>query len=57
MATLDLIERPNGDSFAEDRLSPPAEFLGPPLAPTGPEDAFLPPEPSNLSEALDPTDS
>src|SRR5262245_12139648 len=37
-------------SFAEDRLSPPTELWAPPLAPMGDEDAFLPPEPSNLPE-------
>ena len=51
MATVDLIERPNGDSFAEDRLSQPAELWAPPLAPNGTtaaghilqrEDAFRP---------------
>jgi Bacterial SH3 domain len=56
MATLDLTDvrpkeifadvRPNEDSFAEDRLSPPAEHWAPPLAPFGDEDAFLAPEPS-----------
>jgi Bacterial SH3 domain len=56
MATLDLTDvrpkeifadvRPNEDSFAEDRLSPPAELWAPPLAPFGDEDAFLAPEPS-----------
>jgi hypothetical protein len=52
MATVDLIERPNGDSFAEDRLSQPAQLWAPPLAPNEAEDAFLPPEPSNLSETF-----
>ena len=47
MATVDLTDvRPNGDSFAEDRLSPSAELWAPPLAPFGDEDAFLAPEPS-----------
>jgi Bacterial SH3 domain len=56
MATLDLTDvrpkeifadvRPNEDSFAVDRLSPPAELWAPPLAPSGDEDAFLAPEPS-----------
>ena len=47
MATVDLTDvRPNGDSFAEDRLSPPAELWAPPLAPFEDEDAFLAPEPS-----------
>ena len=47
MATVDLTDvRPNGDSFAEDRLSPPAELWAPPLALFGDEDAFLAPEPS-----------
>jgi hypothetical protein len=57
MATVDLTAvRPNGDYFAEDRLSPPAELAedgrspraelwAPPLAPFGDEDAFLAPEP------------
>ena len=45
--------RPNRDSFAEDRLGPPAElWAAPPLAPIGDEDAFHPPEPSNLSETF-----
>src|SRR5262245_32064416 len=38
--------RPNGDSFAEDSLSPPAELWAPPLAPFGDEDAYPAPEPS-----------
>ena len=42
MATVDLIERPNGDSFAEDRLSQPAQLWAPPLAPNEAEDAFRP---------------
>jgi hypothetical protein len=42
----DLADVPNGDSFAEDRLSPAAEHWAPPLAPFGDEDAFLAPEPS-----------
>jgi hypothetical protein len=47
MATVDLTDvRLNGDSFAEDRLSPPAELWAPPLAPFGDEDAFLAAEPS-----------
>src|SRR4029077_20253364 len=52
MATIDLTDvRPYRDSFAEDRLGPPAElWAAPPLAPIGDEDAFHPPEPSNLSE-------
>ena len=54
MATVDLTDvRPNRDSFAEDRLGPPAElWAAPPLAPIGDEDAFHPPEPSNLSETF-----
>jgi type IV secretory pathway VirB10-like protein len=55
MATVDLTDvRPNGNSFADGRLSPPAELwaAAPPLAPIGDEDAFYPPEPSNLSETL-----
>jgi hypothetical protein len=49
MATVDLTDvRPNGDSFAEDRLSPPAELWAPPLALFGDEDAFLAPEPSRV---------
>ena len=36
MATLDITDvRPNRDSFAEDRLGPPAELWAPPLAPNG----------------------
>jgi hypothetical protein len=56
MATLDLTDvrpkenfadiRPNGDSFTEDRLSPPAEHWAPSLAPFGDEEAFLAPEPN-----------
>ena len=38
--------RPNGDSFAEDGLSPAAEHWAPPLAPFEEEDAFVAPEPS-----------
>src|SRR5262245_10084591 len=34
MATLDNV-RPNGNSFAEGRLSPLAELWAPPLAPNG----------------------
>jgi hypothetical protein len=54
MATIDLTDvRPYRDSFAEDRLGPPAElWAAPPLAPIGDEDAFHPPEPSNLSETF-----
>ena len=54
MTTVDLTDvRPNRDSFAEDRLGPPAElWAAPPLAPIGDEDAFHPPEPSNLSETF-----
>jgi hypothetical protein len=54
MATADLTDvRPNRDSFAEDRLGSPAElWAAPPLAPMGDEDAFHPPEPSNLSETF-----
>ena len=54
MATVDLTDvRPNRDSFAEDRLGPPAElWAAPPLAPIGDEDAFHPPEPSDLSETF-----
>ena len=54
MATIDLTDvRPNRDSFAEDRLGPPAElWAAPPLAPIGDEDAFHPPEPSNLPETF-----
>ena len=54
MATVDLTDvRPYRDSFAEDRLGPPAElWAAPPLAPIGDEDAFHPPEPSNLSETF-----
>jgi hypothetical protein len=54
MATVDLTDvRPNRDSFAEDTLGPPAElWAAPPLAPIGDEDAFHPPEPSNLSETF-----
>ena len=54
MANVDLIDvRPKGTSFADDRLSPPAElWAAPPLAPTWDEDAFHPPEPSTLSETL-----
>ena len=54
MATINLTDvRPNRDSFAEDRLGPPAElWAAPPLAPIGDEDAFHPPEPSNLSETF-----
>jgi hypothetical protein len=49
MAIVDLSDvRPSGDSFAEDRLSPPAEPWAPPLAPFGDEDAFLAPEPSRV---------
>ena len=53
MATIDLTDvRPHRDSFAEDRLGPPAElWAAPPLAPNGDEDAF-PPEPSDLSETF-----
>src|SRR5262245_4453757 len=56
MATLDLSDvrpkddfvdvRSNADSWAEDRLSTPAEDWAPPLAPFGDEDGFLAPEPS-----------
>ena len=51
MATVDLTDvRPYRDSFAEDTLGPPAElWAAPPLAPIGDEDAFHPPEPSDLS--------
>ena len=36
MATVDITAvRPNGNSFAEGRLNPPAELWAPPLAPTG----------------------
>jgi len=36
MATLDITDvRPNGNSFAEDRLNPPDEVWAPPLAPNG----------------------
>jgi hypothetical protein len=54
MATVDLTDvRPYRDSFAEDRLGPPAElWAAPPLAPIGDEDAFHPPEPSDLSESF-----
>ena len=54
MATIDLTDvRPYRDSFAEDRLGPPAElWAAPPLAPIGDEDAFHPPEPSDLSETF-----
>src|SRR4029077_5809752 len=54
MATVDLTDvRPNRDSFAEDRLGPPAElWAAPPLAPIGDEGGFHPPEPSNLSETF-----
>ena len=54
MATVDLTDvRPYRDSFAEDTLGPPAElWAAPPLAPIGDEDAFHPPEPSNLSETF-----
>ena len=54
MATVDLTDvRPYRDSFAEDRLGPPAElWAAPPLAPIGDEDAFHPPEPSDLSEIV-----
>ena len=34
MATVDITDvRPNGNSFAEGRLNPPAELWAPPLAP------------------------
>jgi len=54
MATIDLTDvRPYRDSFAEDRLGPPAElWAAPPLAPIEDEDAFHPPEPSDLSETF-----
>ena len=53
MATLDITDVRPRDSFAEDRLGPPAElWAAPPLAPIGDEDAFHPPEPSNLSETF-----
>ena len=36
MATADMTDvRPNGNSFAEGRLNPPAELWAPPLAPDG----------------------
>jgi hypothetical protein len=36
MATLDITDvRPNGNSFPEGRLNPPAEIWAPPLAPNG----------------------
>ncbi len=36
MATVDITDvRPNGNSFAEGRLNPPAELWSPPLAPNG----------------------
>ena len=40
MATVDITDvrpnvRPNGNSFAEGRLNPPAELWAPPLAPNG----------------------
>ena len=36
MATVDITAvRPNGNSFAEGRLNPPAELWAPPLAPNG----------------------
>ena len=54
MATVDLTDvRPYRDSFAEDSLGSPAElWAAPPLAPIGDEDAFHPPEPSDLSETF-----
>ena len=54
MATVDLIDvHPKGNSFADDRLSPPVGlWAAPPLAPFGDEDAFHHPEPSTLSETL-----
>jgi Bacterial SH3 domain len=54
MTSVDLTNvRPNNEeSFVEDRLGPPAELWAPPLAPIGDEDAFLPPEQSNLSETF-----
>ena len=54
MATIALTDvRPNRDSFAEDRLGPPAElWAAPPLAPIEDEDAFHPSEPRNLSETF-----
>src|SRR5262245_45150452 len=54
MTTVDLTDvRPNGNSFADGRPSPPAElWAAPPLAPMADEDASHPPEPSNLSETL-----
>ena len=52
MATVDITDvRPNGNSFAEGRLTPPGELWAPPLAPNGTtaaghvllcEDAFRP---------------
>jgi hypothetical protein len=50
MISVDFIEPKL--NFAEDRLSRPAELSAPPLAPIGDEDAFLPPEPSDLSETF-----
>ena len=36
MATVDITDvRPNGNSFAEGRLTPPGELWAPPLAPDG----------------------
>jgi hypothetical protein len=52
MTSIDFTEVRPRQSFAEDRLNLPAELWGPPLAPIGDEDDFLPPEPSNLSETL-----
>ena len=54
MATVDLIDvHPKGNSFADDRLSPPVGlWAAPPLAPFGDEDAFHHPEPSTLSVTL-----
>jgi Bacterial SH3 domain len=54
MATVDLIDvRPKGKTFADDRLSPPAElWAAPPLAPFEDEGAFHHPESTTLSETL-----
>jgi hypothetical protein len=60
MATVDLTDvRPNKDSFAEDRLGPPAELWAAPLAPIGDEDGMLPTFVNQViyPKRLDPADS